>query len=365
MKFLILALLMAHSVQSAQANIPALEAPYPHTISTLVQKSDKKSTSSDLTAMLSYQSPVKNQGSRGTCSIFSSLAIVESLLIRDHQAETTIDLSEQYLSFLTQSYRQSDTEGSWASYNWFLINRYGVPTEQELPYNSQVLSLDSELGKSRCGELTNRSQKICLMAQYNPNYLNLESELIADEDFLAGRRGALEFIEEIVSGYLLPTFGGHSPQYRVIGTNTIRKYLDQMTPLALELDVHYGAWNHSAGESYGIEMNDEEWAQGIVTYAEPGSVDLIESRKNRAGHSVVVVGYDDHKIITKTHKMADGSEKTVSYRGVYYFKNSWGTTSFGRDFSYDGVPYPGYGMITYKYAHEQGSFFRLPLVSNP
>ncbi len=365
MKYMILALMLAHTIQTTQANNFALEAPYPHTIPTLVERSDKKSSVSDMTTMLSYQSAVKNQGYRGTCSIFSSLAIVESLMIRDHQADTSIDLSEQYLSFLTQAYRQSETEGSWASYNWFLIKRYGVPTEEELPYNPEPLSINSELGKSRCGELVNRGQKICLTAQYNPNFLNLGSEFIADEEFLAGRIGALEFIKEVVAGYMLPTNAGMSPQYRVIGTNAIRRSLDQMTPLALELDVHYGAWNHGAGESFGIEMNDEEWAQGIVTYAEPGSVDLVESRKNRAGHSVVVVGYDDNKIITKTHKMVDGTEKTVSYRGVYYFKNSWGTTSFGRDFTYEGVSYPGYGMITYKYAHELGSFFRLPLISNP
>ena len=51
-----------------------------------------------------------------------------------------------------------------------------------------------------------------------------------------------------------------------------------------------------------------------------------------SGHSILVVGYDDNKIVEKTIKMADGKMKKFTYKGVYYFKNSWGTSSFGRDF---------------------------------
>jgi hypothetical protein len=60
--------------------------------------------------------------------------------------------------------------------------------------------------------------------------------------------------------------------------------------------------------------------------------------------------------------MKDGSEKTFTYRGVYYFKNSWGATNFGVDFEINGVNYPGYGMMVQKYAHAEGSFYLMPLL---
>ena len=60
--------------------------------------------------------------------------------------------------------------------------------------------------------------------------------------------------------------------------------------------------------------------------------------------------------------MADGTTKKFTYKGVYYFKNSWGTSSFGRDFDIDGVNFPGYGMMVQKYAEEQGQFFQMPLL---
>jgi hypothetical protein len=57
--------------------------------------------------------------------------------------------------------------------------------------------------------------------------------------------------------------------------------------------------------------------------------------------------------------MDDGTTKSFTYRGVYYFKNSWGTDKFGVQFSLNGKVYPGYGMITQKYAHDFGQFFQM------
>ena len=59
--------------------------------------------------------------------------------------------------------------------------------------------------------------------------------------------------------------------------------------------------------------------------------------------------------------MEDGTWKEFSYRGVYYFKNSWGLRVSGRDFKLQGKNFPGYGMITQKYAHELGTFYHPPL----
>ncbi|MBK7961490.1 MAG: hypothetical protein IPK04_10000 [Bdellovibrionales bacterium] len=75
--------------------------------------------------------------------------------------------------------------------------------------------------------------------------------------------------------------------------------------------------------------------------------------------SIVLVGYDDNVEVTVDSLMDDGTTKSFTYRGVYYFKNSWGTDKFGVQFSLNGKVYPGYGMITQKYAHDFGQFFQM------
>lgn len=89
---------------------------------------------------------------------------------------------------------------------------------------------------------------------------------------------------------------------------------------------------------------------------------MLESSKHPAGHSVLVVGYDDNVIVEKLVRLTNGTTKKVTYKGVYYFKNSWGTSSFGKDFQIDGVKYPGYGMMVQDYAEKFGQFFVLPLM---
>jgi C1A family cysteine protease len=103
----------------------------------------------------------------------------------------------------------------------------------------------------------------------------------------------------------------------------------------------------------------DHWAQGIIGHPEPGSLDREKSSEKPAGHSVLVVGFDDNKIVKKKIQMADGTSKMFTYKGVYYIKNSWGTESFGSEFEVDGVNYPGYGMIVQKHANQDGSFFAL------
>jgi hypothetical protein len=73
------------------------------------------------------------------------------------------------------------------------------------------------------------------------------------------------------------------------------------------------------------------------------------------------VGYNDDEWVTVPTLMSDGTTRELRYRGVYYFKNSWGKAGFGSRFELEGVTAQGYGRITQRYAHEFGQFFRLPL----
>lgn len=130
---------------------------------------------------------------------------------------------------------------------------------------------------------------------------------------------------------------------------------------SLDTDFYYGAWNHREATALGLTRNMNHWARGIMGYPIHGSRDREVSLRKPAGHSIVLVGYDDEVEVTIQSLMTDGSTKEFTQRGVYYFKNSWGMESFGIDFELNGRAYSGYGMITQAYAHEFGQFFQLPL----
>ena len=84
-----------------------------------------------------------------------------------------------------------------------------------------------------------------------------------------------------------------------------------------------------------------------------------------AGHSIVLVGYDLDKEIEREVLDHNGDPLLVKTKGVYYFKNSWGTTSFGRDFQWREENLPGFGMIAMDYAHRFGSFYKMVLRLGP
>ena len=116
--------------------------------------------------------------------------------------------------------------------------------------------------------------------------------------------------------------------------------LDQSRPLVLSVEFFYAAWNHRLMTEYGLgERNIEAWEAGIV--GSPTDEDIRISREHGAGHSFIIVGYDDR-------------------RRVYYFKNSWGSSSFGvrSDLTGPGTT-PGYGSISYDYAHKFGTFYEV------
>lgn len=330
-----------------------LDSAYTHLvhpkISPLTNKSESKN---DIEAVMAIQSPVRSQASRGTCSIFSATAYLESLLIQKETFDTSLDLSEEWLQYV--SVRGKTNDGSSAPSNFEAMKNYGMLFEDTLPYEGDDWSkIDSELEENRCGHLAGTALKSCQITHFDPKLLLQEDSLIEDQEFVTLRKEARSFKNKHIKF--------KSSSYYLYDTKEIKDTLMNRTPVILEIDFYYGAWNHRGGDSLGIERNMAHWNQGIIANPEPGSLDAKMSPTKRAGHSVLVVGFDDNRIIKKTIQMADGTKKTFTYKGVYYIKNSWGTDSFGSEFEIDGVNYPGYGMIVQKHANEEGSFFTLPL----
>ena len=190
------------------------------------------------------------------------------------------------------------------------------------------------------------------MIHHDPRLLYTPVMAITDSQFKNARLESLKFVTR------------YSPKIRETDIYTeeqAKDILDNGMPVILEVDFYFGAWNHRGADNLGIDRDLTHWKKGIVFHPIPQSLDEINSRKNPSGHSVLVVGYDDNVVVTKNIKMKDGSTKTVSLKGVYYFKNSWGTDNFATEFEIDGVKYPGYGMIAQDYAHEHGAFYSLSL----
>jgi hypothetical protein len=316
-------------------------------------------TRNDTLSLIRMQSPVKDQGYRGTCSIFSATALFEAMLVVNHLAPPEVDLSEEWLQYLTT--QTTSEEGSESPDNFKLLRAWGQPSEAALPYGQMAWTSKRQgLPAKRCGHLKRSTElRSCLTSHRDPVLLKLKDQELLDPnsvnydpEFLHARQESLRNRD----AYLLLNAEKDGIVTRV---SEVQELLYRGIPLTLDLDFFYGAWSYAGGRKYGIQASPTLWKQGVVTYPEKGSND--RAKRDGGGHSVVVVGYDTEREVSYWVKMRDGKRKKFTRRGVYYFKNSWGPTDWGRDFEIDGVKMPGYGMILMDNAHEFGQFFRLAL----
>jgi hypothetical protein len=317
---------------------------------------NKSISANDIKEVISYQSPVRSQAARGTCSIFSATAYLEGLLIKKGDANNSIDLSEEWLQYT--AVRNKTSDGSSGYTNFAAIRDYGMPSEQSYPYiGEDWTEVFNPLKDSRCGKLAGSAQKSCFIVHRDPSLLTKTDaqimEKYSDKEFVNARSDA---------SAMKKTLKFSDASFSIPSVEEVKSLLQSGTPVVLEVDFYYGAWNHREADDFGIGRNLDLWSKGIVTNPEKGSLDAEISPKHPSGHSILIVGYDDNKIVERTIKMKDGTLKKFNYKGVYYFKNSWGTSSFGRDFEINGDKFPGYGMMVQKYAEEQGQFFLLPLL---
>jgi hypothetical protein len=311
---------------------------------------------SDVDAMLSFQTPARSQASRGTCTFFSTVGLLESELIEFQGFPKDTDLSEQWLTYVVT--RNQVTDGSGSIPNFQALMASGMVNEPVMPYEgAQWTSAgESEASKKRCGGVPSRLLKSCLVSHYDPRLFNASAPWLKEHDpeFLAIREEAERFRQNSLSG-------APGSRFQVRTIDEAKNLLAGGTPLTLDIDFYYGAWNHRKADEFGIKRDLDRWDKGVVGYPAGGSMDRAISPRHRAGHSVLVLGYDDGVTVVTPVLMTDGSWKTFSYRGVYYIKNSWGTQGFGRGFKIHGDSYPGFGMITQRYTHEMGAFYKLPL----
>ncbi len=269
--------------------------------------------------LVALQSPVKSQGSRGVCSIFSTAALMEHLYLKEGTIAAP-DFSEQYLQWSAKVEVGAfpNTAGSNANANLRAISGYGIPEEAAWPYESQQWDGSNDPACEGDEDLPTRC------------YTNGEPP-----------QSALD-----AQKYTLP-------RGRWLSTGSIKAHITgSQTAAIVGLTFFYQSWNH---RSSTLPVNSDYWSEGIVLY--PNDDDKRISLEKRAGHSILIVGWDDEKEVpvmdAEGNPVVDASGNTVTEKGFYIFKNSWGTGSFGRDNPYGD----GYGYLSMRYVEEYGSVY--------
>lgn len=267
--------------------------------------------------IVSLQTPVKSQGSRGVCSIFSTTGLMESLYKKADGKER--DFSEQYLQWSVKNQIRAFTSSSGSSdnYNLQAIVRYGIPEESVWPYEPLPWTTAKN---PACTDQEDGHPTVC--------YTN----------------GDPTTAMKMAMMYKLPAS-------RYVSTSSIKNVIfEKKTGVLVGLDFFYQAWNHRRST---LPVSATRFGQGIVQY--PNATDKTESNKAPAGHSIQLVGWDDNKEIQVMDKdgnpAVDSAGKPIKEKGFYLFKNSWGTASFGAS----NTKGAGYGWISYKYVRDYGS----------
>lgn len=264
------------------------------------------------------QSPVKSQGSRGTCSIFAATAIVENLYLKAGMPPAEVDFSEQYMQWSVKNqvgaFRNS--EGSNVDSNLQAVVRYGGIKEAAWPYESFPWTAANDPACNGGDNLPTRC------------YTNGEPP-----------QSALD-----AQKYKLPSS-------RWLNTNSIKAHLTtKKSGVGVGMTFFYQSWNHRLST---LPIDNDLWRKGIVTY--PNARDKQVSLEKRAGHAIEIIGWDDDMEVTMRDEngnpVLDANGNPRKEKGFYLFKNSWGSASFGIEHPYGA----GYGWLSMQYVREYGS----------
>lgn len=269
------------------------------------------------TELLADQSPVRNQGSRGTCTIFATVALMENLY--NLAGLENPDFSEQYLQWSAKFEVKSfiNTSGSNPQNNLDAINRFGIVKESVWPYESYEWSSSND--PACTGDEKTRPTKC----------------------FTNGEPTAAMRTE---TKYKLP-----KGKWISTSTRNLKDHLfNKKSAVVVSGEFFYQSWNHGRST---LPVSSDYKRKGYVLA--PSADDVTASRKSPAGHGFIILGWDDDLEVQALDKdgkpKVDAAGKPVMQKGFFLFKNSWGTSGFGTE---NPNAQAGYGWISYKYVSD-------------
>lgn len=84
--------------------------------------------------------PAKDQGSYGTCGVFSAMGVIEARIARDSGKH--VDLSEQYYVNVSDSWKPSTGVNPWTVFSF--VKQTGTVFENRLPYQAKKTTIIPE-----------------------------------------------------------------------------------------------------------------------------------------------------------------------------------------------------------------------------
>lgn len=204
--------------------------------------------------------PAKNQDDRGTCTFFSTMAVVEGAVKKAQGVD--VNFSEEYLNYTTKRMGSfAYYEGSTVLDNIRGLYKGGLLLESDWSYQASWF------------------QKGLPCADFKPE--NSLSPAMCFTHNKPNKAAAAKLIS------------AQNISFHYINKNTndiIRHLAEQKSPLTMSVAVNFNGWPKNSGE---VSYNEELRAECL---ADPSSC---------GGHSIVITGYDMDK-------------------RVFMFKNSWG-----------------------------------------
>ncbi|MAQ16165.1 MAG: hypothetical protein CMN30_15415 [Sandaracinus sp.] len=264
--------------------------------------------------LVDTQSSVKSQGSRGVCSIFGSIALMEHLYISEGTIASP-DFSEQFLQWSAKSELGSfpNTGGSSARSNIQALNQYGTVLESDWAYES------SPWGTSDDAACTGDSQPTHCYTNGEP-----PAEALMAQRWTIPRGRWINNSAESIKAHMFNT----------------------KTAVQAGGDFFYQAWGHGGSR---IPRYSGYRQHGYVLA--PNDADVTSSNEHRAGHSFLLVGWDDELEVQAVdgegNLAVDAAGEPIMQKGFFLFKNSWGTS-----WATSNPHGAGYGWIAYEYVEE-------------
>ena len=196
-------------------------------------------------------SPIKNQGSRGTCTFFSTMGLVEAAIKKDLKKE--VNLSEEYLNYTakTSGYFPR-VEGSTVSSNLYSISNYGLLLERDWSYQPSWFG-----SKLPCEGLK---------AEDMSSPLNCFSHNAPDEE---------------TKKKIIPAQGLSYTYVYKDTTEIIRHLAEKQRPLTMSIAVNFNGWPNTGDVYHNEELRQE----------------CLQTPSPCGGHSILLTGYDlDKKV---------------------------------------------------------------------